>query len=156
MVCNDPFIKCNLIFSNKCIRHRCNIFSLEDKYNPASVQLTRCVFDAATDINYVDFNTLYDLQVLPFMVCKGKYTIFNVFIGNRRLIFEVAIVGNLFIWEKTISTFFLNDFPIAFPVVHVRVAYKVEQTAHGRGKMKTNYKVKEKCWSHIFKPFKMS
>ena len=37
------------------------------------------------------------------MIGKGKYTAFNVFIGNRRLIFEVAIVGNIFIWEKTTS-----------------------------------------------------
>ena len=48
-----------------------------------------------------------------------------------------------------------NNFPIAFPLPHMRVAYKVEQTAHGRGKMKTNYQVEKKCWSHIFKPFKM-
>ena len=99
------------------------------------MQLTRCVFDAATDINYVDFNILYDLQVLPFMICKGKDTIFNVFIGNRRLIFNVAIVGNIFIWEKQFQRS-LHNFPIAFPLRHMRVAYKVEQTAHGRGEMK--------------------
>ena len=112
MVCNDPFIKCDLISSNKCIRHRCKIFSLENKYNSASVQLTRCVFDAATDINYVDFNTLYDLQVLPFMICKNTYTISNVFIGNRRLMFEVAIVGNIFIWEKNNFNAFLIISPL--------------------------------------------
>ena len=94
------------------------------------MELTRCVFDAATDINYVYFNTLYDLQVLPFMICKV-----NVFIGNRRLIFEVAIVGNIFIWEKQFQRS-LHNFPIAFPLRHMRIAYKVEQTAHDRGEMK--------------------
>ena len=105
MVYNDTFIKFNLISYNKCIRHRCKTFSLENIYSRSSVELTRCVFDAATDINYVDFNTLYDLQVLPFMTSKGKYTIFNVFIGNRRFIFEVAIVGNIFVWEKISTPF---------------------------------------------------
>ena len=135
MVYNDTFIKFNLISYNKCIRHRCKTFSLENIYSWSSVELTRCVFDAATDINYVDFNTLYDLQVLPFMICKGKDTIFNVFIGNRRLIFNVAIVGNIFKGEKQFQRS-LHNFPIAFPLRHMRVAYKVEQTAHGRGEMK--------------------
>ena len=57
---------------------------------------------------------------------------------------------------KNILNVLLNNFPIAFPLLHVRVAYKVEQTAHGRGKMKTNYQVEKKCRSHIIQPFKMS